>query len=154
MVAIVLVGGVALGLVGWLAMSVLPESDGLDLNADEGAAADTLPPEVVVNELSPAGPGDATVDIERCEVVDGLVQVGGSLENTSGVRQAFVVHLAVLFDGQLFDGLPADIGVATLADGAEGEWAQAVGSVDPEDPSQTDPECELDRIGLGEESAG
>ncbi len=154
MLAIVLVGGVTLGLVAWLAMSVLPESDGLDLNADEGASADTLPAEILVNELDEAAPDDASVDIDTCEVVDGLVQVAGRLQNTSGVRQAFVVHLAVLFDGQLFDGLPADIGVPTLADGAEGEWAQAVGSVDPDDPTQTDPECELDRVGLGEQVPG
>jgi hypothetical protein len=154
MVGIVLVGGVVLGLVGWLAMSVLPESDGLDLNADEASAVTTIPAEVTVDEVAVAAPSDAVVDVDRCEVVDGLVEVGGSLENTSGARQAFVVHLAVLFDGQLFDGLPADIGVSTLDAGDEGAWAQAVGSVDPEDPSLVDPECELDRVGLGEERAG
>jgi hypothetical protein len=152
---VILVGGLFLGLIGWAAMGALPESDA----ADPDTEVDFGDPEIetslapVVNEVAIAAPGDAVVNVERCEVVDDVVQVGGVLRNTSGDPQAFVVHVAVLFDGELFDGLTTDVGVAELADGEEATWASPAGSVDPEDESQQVPACEIDRVGLGTEVA-
>ena len=149
MAGIVVVGGLVLGLLGWAAMGVLPKSDAADPVTDvelgdPAAAADLA-------ESGVADPGDAEVDVDGCEVVDGVVQVGGTLENTSGASQAFVVHVAVLFDDELFDGLTADVPVPTVGDGEEIGWSAMAGSVDPEDDSQVDPECEVDRVGLAED---
>ena len=149
MAGIIVLGGIVLGLLGWAAMGVLPESDGGDAVTDVGLSHPTTSAEVA--ELGPAAGGDAVVDIDSCAVVDGEVEVTGSLENTSGVDQAFVIHVAVLFDDELFDGLTADVPVATVPDGGELAWSAAAGSVDSEDESQVDPECEVDRIGLAEE---
>ena len=151
MAGIILVGGVVLGVLGFVAMALLPESDGADAVTDVGLGDPATSAEV--GELGPASEGDAVVDVDTCEIVDGQVQIGGSIENTSGAPQAFVIHVGVLFDGELFDGLTADVPVATVDDGDELVWAASAGSVDPDDDSQVDPECEVDRIGLAEELA-
>jgi hypothetical protein len=150
MAGIIVLGGIVLGLLGWAAMGVLPESDAEDPDTvvDLGDPALSA---VEVAEDRIATPDDAVVDVDTCEVVDGVVQVAGRLQNTSGAAQAFVVHVGVVFDGQLFDGLTADIGVPTTEDGDEADWAAPAGSVDLEDEAQQDPECEVDRVGLGVE---
>jgi len=155
LLAIVLLGGVGLGLVGWAAMGVLPESDAADPETEvELGDLATSPAAAEVQEVAAANAGDASVTIEVCDVVDDVVQVGGSLRNTSGAAQAFVVHVAVLFDGVLFDGQTADVAVSTLEDGATADWTAPAGSVDPEDETQVDPECEVDRVGLAEVPTG
>jgi hypothetical protein len=149
MAAIIVVGGVVLGLLGWAAMALLPESDSAEAVTDVGLGDPSTSAEVA--ELAPAAEDDVVVDVDTCEVVDDQVRIGGSLENTSGAPQAFVIHVGVLFDGVLFDGLTTDVPVATVDDGDELVWAASAGSIDPEDESQVDPECEVDRIGLAEE---
>ena len=149
MAGIILLGGVVLGLLGWAAMALLPESDSAEAVTDVGLGDPATSAEVA--ELAPAGEDDAVVDVDTCEVVDGVVEVAGSLENTSGGPQAFVIHVGVLFDDQLFDGLTADVPVATVDDGEALVWSASAGSVDPEDESQVDPECQVDRVGLAEE---
>jgi hypothetical protein len=149
MAGIILLGGVVLGLLGWAAMALLPESDSAEAVTDVGLGDPSTSAEV--GELGPAAADDAVVDVDTCEIVDGQVQIGGSIENTSGVSQAFVIHVAVLFDDELFDGQTADVPVATVEDGEAIVWSASAGSVDPEDESQVDPECEVDRIGLAEE---
>jgi hypothetical protein len=149
MAAIILVGGVVLGLLGWAAMALLPESDSAEAVTDVGLGDPSTSAEVA--ELGPAAEDDAVVDVDSCDVVDGQVQIAGSLENTSGAPQAFVIHVGVLFQDELFDGLTADVPIATVDDGDELVWSASAGSVDPDDESQVDPECEVDRIGLAEE---
>jgi hypothetical protein len=149
MAGIILLGGIVLGLLGWAAMGALPESEGDAAVTDVGLGDPSTSAELA--ELAPAGDGDAVVDVDSCEIVDGIVEVSGSLENTSGGPQAFVIHVGVLFDDQLFDGLTADVPVATVPDGEEQLGSAAAGSVDPDDDAQVDPECEVDRIGLAEE---
>jgi hypothetical protein len=151
MAGIILVGGVVLGLLGWAAMALLPEGDGAEAVTDVGLGDPGTSAEVA--ELAPASEDDAVVDVDTCEIVDGQVQVGGSLENTSGAPQAFVIHVGVLFEDELFDGLTADVPVATVDDGEQLIWSASAGSVDPEDEAQVDPECEVDRVGLAEELA-
>lgn len=146
-VSILLVVGLgALVLAGaaWLAVKVLP--DGEDDAEDDDV---DVPAEVV--EVAPATPDQYAVQVDRCEVVDDLVEVGGRLANTSGAPQAFLVHLAVLFGDQLFDGQTADIAVPEVRDGDDAAWGDTVGSVEPADVAGLTPACEVDRVGLGEE---
>ena len=155
LLGVVVVGGVVLGLIGWAAMGVLPESDAADPDTEVELGDLAAPPEgAEVQEVATAEADDATVTIELCEVIDDVVQVGGNVRNTSGVAQAFVVHVAVLFDGVLFDGQTTDVPVPTVEDGAAADWTAPAGSVDPEDETQVDPECEVDRLGLAEVPAG
>ena len=85
-------------------------------------------------------------------MVDDLVEVGGRLANTSGAPQAFVVHLAVLFGDQLFDGQVEEIGVPTVPDrGRRGTGPRASARVEPADVAGLTPACEVDRVGLGDE---
>jgi hypothetical protein len=137
-------GAVVLAGAAWLAVNVLPDSDDV-------AEDDDIGPAIEVVEVAPATPDQYAVQVDRCEVVDDLVEVGGRLENTSGAPQSFVVHLAVLFGDQLFDGQVEEIGVPTVPDGEAGDWAQSVGSVEPADVAGLTPACEVDRVGLGDE---
>ena len=138
-------GAVVLAGAAWLAVKVLPDGDDVAEDDDVG-------PAIEVVEVAPATPDQYAVQVDRCEVVDDLVEVGGRLANTSGAPQAFVVHLAVLFGDQLFDGQTADIAVP---DGPRrrrrGTWADTVGSVEPADVAGLTPACEVDRVGLGDE---
>jgi hypothetical protein len=97
-----------------------------------------------------ADPADAVVEVDRCEVADGVVQVVGRLENTSGADQAFVVHIGVVFEDELFDGLTVDAPVPSLPDGDQRAWSASGGSVDPED-DLGEPECRVDRVGLADQ---
>lgn len=142
----IVVGGIVLGLLGWAAMGALPTSDGEGAVTDVGLGDPSTSAEVV--ELATAGEDDAVVEIDTCEVVDGVVRVDGRVENTSGAPQAFVIHVGVLFDDELFDGQTADVPVGTVADGASLTWSTSAGSVDE---TQADPRCEVDRVGLAEE---
>jgi hypothetical protein len=143
-VLVVGLGAVVLAGAAWLAVKVLPDGE---------VTADDYEVDQVANvvEVAAAPPDSYTVLVDRCEVVDDLVEVGGRLENTSGAEQAFVVHLAVLFGDRLFDGQVEEIGVPAVDDGETGAWAQTLGSVDPADTGDVAPTCEIDRVALGDE---
>ncbi len=143
-VLVVGLGAVVLAGAAWLAVKVLPDGE---------VTADDYEVDQVANvvEVAAAPPDSYMVQVDRCEVADDLVEVGGRLENTSGADQAFVVHLAVLFGDRLFDGQVEEIGVPAVGDGETGDWAQTLGSVDPADTGDVAPTCEIDRVALGDE---
>jgi hypothetical protein len=135
-------GAVVLAGAAWLAVNVLPTGDDV--------AADAFDAEPAIVEVAAAAPDSYLIEVDRCEVIDGLVEVGGRLQNASGEAQAFVVHLAVLFDDRLFDGQTTEIGVPVVPDGETVDWAQSVGSVDVGDDGAALPTCEVDRVGFGD----
>ena len=144
--AFVLAGG------AWLAVRVLPDAPDeveLDLAPEDGGDAAVESTDLVETGL--AGPDDAVVQVDRCEVVDDVIEAAGRLQNTSGGPQAFLLQLAVLVDDRLFDGTTTPVPVPILADGADREWAVVVGAIDPDAPPVDPPGCEIERIGLAQE---
>ena len=145
LLAVVGVGAVVLAGGAWLAVKVLPDSD----SREEGSSSDLdaeSPTDLVETGL--AGPDDAVVQIDRCEVVDGVIEAGGRLQNTSGASQAFLLQLAVLVDDRLFDGTTTAVPLRAMVDGADRYWAVVVGAVDPDAPPVDRPVCQIDRIAL------
>jgi hypothetical protein len=143
-VLVVALGAVVLAGAAWLAVEVLPDGDVTPDDYEVDQVANVI-------EVAAAPPDSYTVQVDRCEVVGDLVEVGGHLENTSGAEQAFVVHLAVLFGDRLFDGQVEEIGVPDIEDGETRDWGQTVGSVDPAEVAGVAPTCEIDRVALGDE---
>lgn len=141
--AVVLAGG------AWLAVKVLPNApDEVELDLDpEG---DDIEPSDLV-ETGLAGPDDAVVQVDRCEVVDDVIEATGRLQNTSGGPQAFLLQMAVLVDDRLYDGTTTEVPVPILADGADRDWAVVVGAIDPDAPPVNPLVCEIERIGLAVE---
>ena len=123
--AFVLAGG------AWLAVKVLPDGDDSE---DDPAAESDGDDAVDLVETGLADPDDAVVQVDRCEVVDDVIEAGGRVQNTSGAPQAFLLQLAVLVDDRLYDGTTTEVPVPLLADGADGEWAVTVGAIDPDAP--------------------
>jgi hypothetical protein len=142
--AVVLAGG------AWLAVKVLPDApDEVELDLVLDPEIDDVEPTNLV-ETGLAGPDDAVVQVDRCEVVDDVIEAAGRLQNTSGGSQAFLLQLAVLVDDRLYDGTTTEVPVLVLADGAERDWAVVVGAIDPDAPPGASPVCEIERIGLAE----
>jgi len=137
--AVVLAGG------AWLAVKVLPNSEDSEDESSDESDADT-PVELVETAL--AAPDDAVVEVDRCAVVDDVIEAGGRVQNTSGAPQAFLLQLAVLVDDRLYDGTTTEVPVATLADGADRDWSVAVGAIDPDSPPLGPPVCAIERIAL------
>jgi hypothetical protein len=144
---LLVVGAGALVLAGgsWLAVQVLPDGDGG--GGESGVEADAAVPVDLV-EIGLAEPDDAVVQVDRCEVVDGVIEAGGRVQNTSGAPQAFLLQVAVLVDDRLFDGTITEVPVPTLADGEDRDWDVAVGAVDPDAPPVDPPLCQVDRTSL------
>ena len=63
------------------------------------------------------------------------------------------MHVGVLFDGQLFDGLTADVGIAHDRDGDEADWAAPPVESTPR-TSPAGPRVRGGPVGLGVELAG
>jgi len=144
--AFVLAGG------AWLAVQVLPDAPDeveVDLDPEDTGDLEVAPTDLVETGL--AAPGDAVVQVDRCEVVDEVIEAAGRLQNTSGGSQAFLLQLAVLVDDRLYDGTTTEIPLATMTDGADQEWAVVVGAIDPDAPPVDPPVCEIERIGLATE---
>lgn len=153
LLAVIGVGAVVLAGGAWLAVEVLPDApEEVTVDLDPDAPDDVESTDLVETAL--AGPDDAVVEVDRCEVVDEVIEAGGRLQNLSGGPQAFLLQLAVLVDGRLYDGTTTEVPVATLADGEDRGWAVAVGAVDPDAPPIAPPVCEIERIGLAEDLAG
>ena len=147
---LVVIGAGAFVLAGgaWLAVKVLPDgAEGTDLIAEDHD--DDEPPDLVETGL--AAPGDAVAQVDRCEVIDGVIEAAGLVQNTSGGPQAFLLQVAVLVDDRLFDGTTTEVPVATMIDGADRDWVVAVGAVDPDAPPEDPPVCQVERIGLATE---
>lgn len=138
--AFVLAGG------AWLAVKVLPDGD----ESEDDSAAESDAEEDVLVETGLADPDDALVQVDRCEVVDDVIEAGGRVQNTSGATQAFLFQLAVLVDDRLYDGTTTEVPVPRLADGEDGDWAVTVGAIDPDAPPLAPPVCAIDRIALAE----
>lgn len=138
--AFVLAGG------AWLAVKVLPDGD----ESEDDSAAESDAEEDVLVETGLADPDDALVQVDRCEVVDDVIEAGGRVQNTSGATQAFLFQLAVLVDDRLYDGTTTEVPVPPLADGEDGDWAVTVGAIDPDAPPLGPPVCAIDRIALAE----
>jgi len=142
--AFVLAGG------AWLAVKVLPDGDSSE---DEPSGESDAATEVDLVEIGLADPDDALVQVDRCEVIDDVIEAGGRVQNTSGAPQAFLLQLAVLVDDRLYDGTTTEVPVAPLADGADVGWAVTVGAIDPDAPPVDPPVCQIDRIALAEDIA-
>lgn len=138
--AFVLAGG------AWLAVKVLPDGD----ESEDDSAAESDAEEDVLVETGLADPDDALVQVDRCEVVDDVIEAGGRVQNTSGATQAFLFQLAVLVDDRLYDGTTTEVPVPRLADGEDRDWAVTVGAIDPDAPPLVPPVCAIDRIALAE----
>ena len=147
LLAVVGVGAVVLAGGAWLALEVLPDGDA---DAEE-AGDDPDEDRVDLVEIALAEPDDAVVQVDRCEVVDDVIEAGGRVQNTSGAPQAFLLQLAVLVDDRLYDGTTTEVPVATLAVGADRDWAVTVGAIDPDAPPVDPPGCEIERIALAAE---
>ncbi len=140
--AFVLAGG------AWLAVKVLPDGDDSEgtssADVDAGTAAELV-------ETGLAAPDDAVVRIDRCEVVDDVIEAGGRVQNTSGAPQAFLLQLAVLVDDRLYDGTTTEVPVQGLADREYRGWTVTVGAIDPDAPPRDPPTCQIERIALARE---
>ena len=58
---------------------------------------------------------------------------------------------AVFVDDRLLDGTTTEVGIPTLADGADRGWDSTVGAIDPDAPPEGAPVCAIDRIGLADQ---
>lgn len=146
LLAVVGVGAVVLAGGAWLVVKVLPDaSDEVEIDLDP-EDVDVEPIDLVETGL--AGPDDAVVQVDRCAVVDDVIEAAGRMQNTSGGAQAFLLQLAVLVDDRLYDGTTTEVPVPALADGADGDWAVVVGAIDPDAPPVSPPVCQIERIAL------
>jgi hypothetical protein len=141
--AFVLAGG------AWLAVKVLPDApEEVELNI--GPEDEPVEPVDLV-ETGLAAPGDAVVQVDRCEVVDDVIEAGGRLQNTSGAPQAFLLQIAVLVDDRLFDGTTTEVPLRAMSDDTDRDWAVTVGAIDPDAPPRDPPTCQIERIALARE---
>ncbi len=152
LVGFVGLGAIVLAGVAWLAVLVLPDAPE-DLELDLGPQ-DPEPESVDLLETGLAAPEDAVVDVDRCEVSDGVIAAAGRFRNTSGRSQAFLLRLTVVVDGRLFDGTTTEMPLREMIDGASRDWEASIGAVDADAPPESPPTCAIDRIGLAQELAG
>ena len=147
LVVVIGVGAFVLAGGAWLAVKVLPDGAADEDGSSEESDGDN-PVDLV--EIGLADPDVAVVQVDRCEVVDDVIEAAGRVQNTSGAPQAFLLQLAVLVDDRLYDGTTTEVPVAPLVDGADVEWAVTVGAIDPDAPPAGAPVCEIERIALAE----